>query len=647
MFKRLRESLRGDRPTIAFTALAFILLLNFAVAQIPAGVSGKKVSYSHYEGSVPRALITAQNVKPLSGKNILALEFMLTTFRDGNPTNIEVVIESPECVFNYDSHLASSTNRLILYNAETNLLIEGRGFVWQPGPTNVLTISNDVHTIIQRVTNAPVKNEGALHIYSDHFKFLAVLGTNANTRIAYYTDNVRAEDPDVRLTAASLTADLSGTNNVKNIVAETNVVIVHKEDNSEAAGERAVYVNEGGKQLVELTGNPHWHDTKNEGRAKRFRYDRNSRMVWLEGDAEMKLPRNSVAQPEFLGLNSKKEGKTNEPITISARVLQIDLTTNKTGRVLVAQTNVVILADNTRATADSAFFSEASGVLRLTNGTWGGDQFTATGALLTLDRSNKVFHAEHDAFLKLPAKSFGEVKKKSKAADDRSIEILADHYDVHTNFAVFHDNVRASFPAQLNGIGHLTCDQLTAQFRSNKVQTLIAEGHVDLQQKVSDPTNAIDRQVTCEKLTVKFLPNGSIQVLHAEVQVIAEEFSHNLKTKVDRKRKLSASSVDIQFGATNQIGKLVADRNVYLEENRSWGQGERLVYTNSGEEEVAELIGNPKVLLIQKGKKAPLSMTGEKEEEIIWNLKTEVARVTGMLKAHPVAPTNSVPTKKR
>src|SRR4051812_44909242 len=169
MFKRFRESLRGNRATIAFTALAFILLLDFAVAQIPAGVSGKKVSYSHYEGSVPRALITAQNVKPLSGKNILAVEFKLTTFRDGNPTNIEVVIESPECVFNYDSHLASSTNRLILYNAETNLLIEGRGFMWQPGPTNVLTISNDVHTIIQRVTNAPVKNEGAMHIYSDHF----------------------------------------------------------------------------------------------------------------------------------------------------------------------------------------------------------------------------------------------------------------------------------------------------------------------------------------------------------------------------------------------------------------------------------------------------------------------------------------------
>jgi len=226
MFKPFCTFVHSRRGTITLTAFVSVLLLNLAVAQIPAGLSGKKVTYSHYEGSVPRALITADNVKPLSGKNILAIGFKLTTFRDGNPTNVEAVIESPECVFSYDSHLATSTNRLRLYNTETNLLIEGRGFIWEPGPTNILTISNEVHTVIQRVTNAPVKNEGAMHIYSDHFKFLAVIGTNANTRIAYYTDNVRAEDPEVRLTAAALTADLSATNNIRNIVAETNVVIL-------------------------------------------------------------------------------------------------------------------------------------------------------------------------------------------------------------------------------------------------------------------------------------------------------------------------------------------------------------------------------------------------------------------------------------
>ena len=647
MFNLFRKFL--DQTTTAFCALVgFCVTVGGAEQpQIPQGLAGKKITLSHYEGVAPRALLSAKDAKPLPGGNVLALDFALTTFRDGNPSNIEAVIEAPECIVNIDTHLTWSTNRLHLHNTETNLFIEGRGFAWQPGPTNILTISNDVHTVIQRVTNAPVKNQGALHIYSDRFKFLAVLASNANTRIAYYTHNVRAEDPEVRLTAESLTADLSATNNIKNIVAEKDVVIVNKADNSQAKGDRAIYINEDGQQLVELTGNPEWHDAKNEGRARRFLYDRTSRMVWLEGDAHMKLPRNSVAQPDFLGLNNEKTtaNKTNDSITVSAEVLNIDLATNKPGRILTAKTNVVIVADNTRATSDGASFSEITGMLRLTNGTWGGDQFTAKGQLLTFDRSNKVFHAERDASLKIPAKSFGEVgahnkqsntkQTKSKQPDNRAIEIFADQYNVTTNVAVFQGAVRASFPAETNGMGNLTCDKLTVQFVSNKVDMLIAEGHVDLQQQKSSLTNTVTQEVTCGELTVKLFTNGTTKLIIAEHSVIGEEISVDNKTKKEERKKLSANTVTMNFSATtNQLEKMVADKNVYIESKGSWAQGDQMIYLNTGKEETAELLGHPKVLLIREGHKASIPM--EAEESILWDLKTDVIRAKGQ--GHAVAP---------
>ncbi len=654
MFKAFRTP--AVQTTFAICVGLFLGVSVTKAQQIPQGLAGKKITLSHYEGVAPRALITAKDAKPLPGGNVLALDFALTTFRDGNPSNIEAVIEAPECVVNIDTHLTWSTNRLHLHNTDTNLFIEGRGFAWQPGPTNILTISNDVHTIIQRVTNSPVKNEGALHIYSDRFKFLAVLATNANTRIAYYTHNVRAEDPEFRLTSESLTADLSSTNNVKNIVAEKNVVIVNKTDNSRAKGDRAIYVNEEGQQLVELTGDPEWHDAKNEGRARRFLFDRNSRMVWLEGDAQMKLPRSSVAQPDFLGLNDKKPAtKTNDSITVSAEVLNIDLATNKSGRVLTAKTNVVILADNTRATADGASFSEVTGMLRLTNGIWGGDQFTAKGQLLTFDRNNKVFHSERDAYLKIPAKSFGEggggtkksdaKEKKAKHPDDRAIEIFSDEYNVTTNVAVFLGTVHASFPAETNGLGNLTCDKLTVQFLSNKVEMLIAEGHVELQQKKSSTTNNVNQQVTCDELTVKLFPNGTTKLIIAEHNVIAQEISIDTKTKKESRRKLSANVVTMNFSATtNQLEKMVADKNVYIENDGSWAQADQLVYNNLQDKEVAELNGFSSIMYLQPGRR-PISNTDP--EGFIWDFRRDVIKAKSLFKAHSGSTTNATAQPKR
>src|SRR5437868_1300782 len=102
MFNFNQPRSRTKASTIVAYSAAFLLLVTLAVAQqtqIPRGFAGKKIVFTHYEGVSPRALITAKDAKPLPGGNVLALDFMLTTFRDGNPTNIEAVIETPESIF--------------------------------------------------------------------------------------------------------------------------------------------------------------------------------------------------------------------------------------------------------------------------------------------------------------------------------------------------------------------------------------------------------------------------------------------------------------------------------------------------------------------------------------------------------------------
>ncbi len=631
-------------------------------AQLPSKASLHQIVHTEFEGRQLKALITADDANPV-GSNVLATKFSLTLY--GRSTNdIQLTARAEDCLMTVsEPYLAFSTNRLKLNNASTNLFIEGDGFLWQPGNPMQLTLSNNVHTIVHHDTNAPRAN--ALQIYSDHFHLISQTITNVAAReeqsIATYTGNIRAEDDKIKMTSEWMSIDLASSNSatnanpVKKIVALTNVVILSKTgtNQSRATGQKAVYSVVDGRQLLELSEHPVWRDGQNEGRAETFLLDNTSHTVRLQNKARMRIPRSALSQPGFLTTASTNPlPRTNQPVLISADLMDIELpATNRVNRTMTALNHVTIEADNNFATGDAALFSEATGKLFLTNGTWKGEQFFAKGDLLTIDRTNKIFHAEHHAFLKLAQKSLGDVavtpaptttekkttkpEKKPKVSEKQPIEITCDNYDVETNLAIFRIQVRAFFPSTTNSSGVLTCDRLTAQFFSNKVETLIAQGHVDFIETSTTATNMVQKKVKCEELTIKMFPDGKIKLIVAEDNVVAEQSDRDSILKRERTKRISAGSIDIFYSATtNGVEKIIADKKVFLEQDGSWAKGEHAVYMNQKETEMAELTGDPVAVIRPDGKKAENEITAS--EALIWDLRTSKVRTRGAYKMVPL-----------
>jgi hypothetical protein len=60
---------------------------------------------------------------------------------------LEAVVEAPECVYDSLNGVANSAGHLQMRTGDTNLIVEGDGFLWRQ--TNEwLTISNHQHTVI-------------------------------------------------------------------------------------------------------------------------------------------------------------------------------------------------------------------------------------------------------------------------------------------------------------------------------------------------------------------------------------------------------------------------------------------------------------------------------------------------------------------
>ena len=64
---------------------------------------------------------------------------------DGSPM---IVVEAPNCVYDTMKGVANSPGKLQLQSGDGKLRMEGEGFLWRQSD-GLLTISNDVHTVIE------------------------------------------------------------------------------------------------------------------------------------------------------------------------------------------------------------------------------------------------------------------------------------------------------------------------------------------------------------------------------------------------------------------------------------------------------------------------------------------------------------------
>jgi hypothetical protein len=84
--------------------------------------------------------------EPSNNGAIIIEKMKLETFNpDGSPV---IIVEAPNCVYDTMKGVASSPGHLQLRSGDGKLRMEGEGFLWQQND-GLLTISNDVHTVIE------------------------------------------------------------------------------------------------------------------------------------------------------------------------------------------------------------------------------------------------------------------------------------------------------------------------------------------------------------------------------------------------------------------------------------------------------------------------------------------------------------------
>src|SRR5438874_1519288 len=254
-----------------------------------------------------KALLTLQKVTPLTNGLLGGIGMQIENYQQDGKTNL--IARAPECLFDQATRVASSTNRLEL-ESPNGLTIEGVGFLCYLTNFNLI-ISNDVHTVVLQQmlqgasplgagtvsTNKTRGAEIALIVMADRFD----LDHPAN--LITYTGHVILDHAQMQLRSEILRVSRATNGTLERVVAEGNVSILNKLDNSVASGDLAIYTP-GLHEVIELSGHATWHDEQRQSRADLFLVEPRTRHIRAEGHAWMTLPRESLRQPELLSMRS-------------------------------------------------------------------------------------------------------------------------------------------------------------------------------------------------------------------------------------------------------------------------------------------------------------------------------------------------------
>ena len=643
MAKSSRTSRKVSASAAAVVAIAVVWWCAPAFGQ---GFQGERIKFPIYyqphelgKGQTNRLklLITSKTAE-LQPNSISRMVGMHLEHYDGfGRTNL--VASSPECFYNHAQRTLSSADSLSV-NADNGLLyLDGVGFF--ANFTNMtLNLSNKVETRIREDIAAQVRtNKSRAGLLSESLAkgrtnaVVATPNTNYVTIISdrmffaqssntvTYLDNVRVNATQFEMACEELHGKRSTNGALESIVAQQNVVLFNKSDGSSATGDHAVYEMREGRETVLLSGSrARWQDQLREALARRFWFDLKEQRFRAEEAAYIKLPRVSLEGQSLFG--GAQPAKTNSSratnvvsgdLELTAELLDVQLaTTNHPGRTVRAATNVVIVstADKSRATANEARFAEATGIFELNgNAFWQTGERVVSGSTLFLDRTNRIFAVNENAYIRLPMAELGKQTLMSPFLSARTnvaptnvvaatnapqyLELWCDNFDYRGSLLTFRENVRSRFWEGTNAVGALNCGWLALRFNSNQVESATAKHKVHIDQFPYTSTNGMtmSRKVDCEGLTVLLTTNGWIKRVIAETDVVAVQVEQST-TNAPVTSSLRAQMVIGEFFThTNALRELVAVREVELAHENRKGFGQRAVYDVP--KGIIELTGNP------------------------------------------------------
>jgi len=181
---------------------------------------------------------------------------------------------------------------------------------------------------------------------------------------------------------------------------------------------------------------------------------------------------------------------TNQNLALWSKTLTVKLPMS--GRRLqevIASQDVAVHYGEIDATGQKAVYSTATGLVRMSGQpAWRTEQREGRADQLLIDRTNRIFRAEGNAWLKMATQGLGfsellpasrSESKPTAPATNQFLDILCGSYEVRTNLAVFTNDVRLTEQIAGETRGKMNCELLTATFAgSNQLQRLVAERNV-------------------------------------------------------------------------------------------------------------------------------------------------------------------------
>ena len=119
---------------------------------IPEQGGQKRIKYPEYDRATGRikSLLTGDSAVQVEGGLMLITGMRMETYQyDGASRNVDLIIEAPECLFSFRTHVASSDGPMTLRRADGDASLSGRGFEWRQRES-ILSISNQVKTVTRK-----------------------------------------------------------------------------------------------------------------------------------------------------------------------------------------------------------------------------------------------------------------------------------------------------------------------------------------------------------------------------------------------------------------------------------------------------------------------------------------------------------------
>jgi hypothetical protein len=591
-------------------AVALWLPALFASAAQVGGVLGKDVMFPDYYPLLPgqtnqplRTLVRGAEVTPLPGGGKYDIHGLrLESYRrDGQ---LELAGQATECVFDVAARVATGAGHLRVWTTNGLFAVEGDGFTWRQND-GLLVISNRAVTTLNRalltlqtndllgMTNAlpvpAVATGQVIRVSSERCVF------NSQSNQVLHTGQVRLDDPQMEMSCDSLAASFTPGRRLQHLLAERDVSILNKADQSRATAGRALYGFDAGGEWVQLEDQPVWRDqsARQEARASRFQLDLREKILRGGGGAMVRLPRSAFNQPSLFPApgasltNAPPAPNDTNQVEITGEALTLFLVaSNRPHRSAMVETNVLVVspADDTRARGHRMTYHEASGLAELL----GQAQWAAEGRLmkadvLIMDRTNQVLRGQGHTSFRLPLAPFlrtNTVRGASRqSTTNLFLEVTADSFVRRTNTLTFLGSVQARLLDGQTLRGWMNCGALTV-WLSTRLESLLAEKHVAAEHypPPDHKGKVVTNLLSCETLSAQFSESGQVVAVVACEHVQAAQIEARSPKSLLTQLTCSLLTAVVLPGS-GQVDKLQAEQHVVVSQEDKLARGDFAVYT--------------------------------------------------------------------